>query len=313
MRIKPILTALAISSLPTFAWGAGCTIDIPVVTATHGPVGYPYWSSTLTVNVTCPAGQAWTLSTTGMTSANPERVTVTTGVSAGSVRMCKPGTAAPNSYTYCEGSTTKLTNLLTLATGTGTGAPQQAATMYVSGRGSCGATNKIYFYSCSIGTYTGITGNFFKVNSAGVDTIAAASFAGTVPQGCAITAGNPSLISFGGTAERTSSFQVRTQCGYDSPVPVVTTIGPGNNPLGETRRAAKAGGGFIAYHLYWDSGYTNEIGAVSNRTSSRLSNTYIDGASSAPYIYLKVPRDDAAHAAQGNGTYTDVIVVSVDY
>ena len=313
MRLRSILAALAISALPALAWGEGCTIDIPSVTATHVAVAAaPYWSGTLTVNVTCPAGQAWTLSTTGMTAANPETFSVTNGVGSGSVSMCKPGTAAPNSYTFCQGSTTKLSNLLTLATGTGTGASQQAAVMYVSGRGKCTAVNDVYQYSCSTGTYTGVTGSFFKVNSGGVDTITAASFAGTVPQGCAITTGNPAAISYSGTADKTASFQVKSQCGYSSATPVVTTIGSGNNPLGETRRAAKAGGGFIAYHLYWDSGYTNEIGAVSNKTNSRLATAYTDSTYN-PYIYLKVPRDDAAHAAQGNGTYSDMITISIEF
>lgn len=313
MRLRSILAALAISALPVLAWGAGCTIDIPAVTPTHVAVAdYPYWSGTLAVNVTCPAGQAWTLSTTGMTAANPHRFNPSNGVASGTVYMCKPGTGTPTGYTFCDGTTAKLTNLLTLGTGTGTGATQQAAVMYVSGWGKCTAVNDVYQYSCSTGTYTGVTGSFFKVNSGGVDTITAASFAGTVPQGCAITTGNPAAISFSGTSDKTASFQVKSQCGYNSPTPVVTTIGPGNNPLGETRRAAKAGGGFIAYHLYWDSGYTNEIGAMSNKTASRLATAYTDSTYN-PYIYLKVPRDDAAHAAQGNGTYSDMITISIEF
>lgn len=306
-----VFASVALLALALHAEAASCTLDIPAVTASQNALNNSFvgFRGYLTFYVTCPEGQAWTLSS--VSPAASARVDFTDGAGAGaSIYVCRPGKVAGD-----DCSTYYLLSNQTLATGTGTGAPQQATQLAISGTSTnTSVSNPISGVSRihKVTSFSPITRTtWFKVNSSGVDTPGSFTLGATVQQMCGIESGTHLSINFNGAASATGSFYVKHACGYGNTPPFTVSVSGGNNPLGEVRRAAKAGGGYLAYRLYWDSSYTLEIGATSNNSQSIVATTTPTWGNKT--IYGRVPRDDAAHSPVGNGAYTDVVTVSIEY
>lgn len=305
-----LLTVAALLALETGAHASSCTLDIPTVTITQNAlrgneVGFQGY---LAFFVTCPEGQAWTLSSVSLAMNARNDLSDGSGGVA-SIYICRPGRVTGD-----DCSVYYLLSASTVATGVGTGAPQQAAQLAMSGTATgtwaTPLTNVKQVYK--VATFAPITRTtWFKLNSNGVDTPGSFTLGAQVQQMCGMESGSNMTLNYTGGADATGSFYVKYACGYGNAPPFTISVNGGNNALGEVRRVSKAGDGFLGYRLFWDSGYTQEIGVTSNNSQSVT-------ATAAPTwgnktIYGKVPRDDAAHNPAGNGAYTDVVTVSIEY
>lgn len=199
-----------------------------------------------------------------------------------------------------------------MATGTGTGSPQQAAvlgmTVDINESFVLDTRSPQNKYVFELLTYGPGTSAAFKVSSGGVDASAVATAAATVTQSCAITSTSDLVASYTGASDVSGSFAVNYACGNGTAAPAVSmTLAGGQNPTGEVRRAKKDAG-YLAYHLYWDAGYASEINVSSNSYILPASPSY-----GTRTIYGKIKKADPLHAPADNGAYTDVVAVIINF
>lgn len=301
MRVNFFVFGLLLTMMPVSAWAEACALDISPINTSMPAVGVQkFWQNlaTVTFTVTCPAGQTWSLQPEGL----PARASfnVFDGASAVLFTFCRTG--------YVEGTNCGsqfLNGSPVLATGTGTGAPQQAVQLAVSGNAPYAS-----FYGEDIkrvGLYgPGNSPAWFKLTSGGASVYGGVTATATIVQACEIRSLQNVTLNYTGSAAAANSFSFQHVCGDVNTPPVTISVGAGNNPNGEVRRAAK-GAGRLGYRLYWDSGYTQEIGVAANNSTTAV------GAGSK-YIYAKVLRDDPGnHVPSGNGAYIDIVPINITY
>ncbi len=130
------------------------------------------------------------------------------------------------------------------------------------------------------------------------------TFQFTGDTGCTIS-NSPSLsISFNGLTDASGQFSVQFLC---SPSTSYTlSVEAGANSDATSRRAVN-GADYIRYRLYWDNGYTQEIGVNANNTQTGTGN----GNTQTQTIYARVLANENANAPLG--TYTDTLRVKITW
>lgn len=301
---KCLIISVLLSS-PSLAAAEGCTIDIPteVIQINAGALGLSYYYGQAPIFVTCPAGQAWTLSVTNTTNG---RMYVYNGSKYFDQTTCRPGYT-----TTCNFNS--LSTGMPLASGAGTGSPQEAfmltTSAFPSNTDYTGTGSPFFYFDFKVQDYGPTTSpQWFKVSSGGVDATAALTSKYIITQTCSIMGTTNMTFANTGAADTAGSFVVNYACGYGTVPAITMSINGGLNQIGETRRAVKSGG-YIGYHLFWDSGYTQEIGVTSNNS--------VTLPTSPPYgsktVYGKVLVNDPVNSTKGNGAYVDTLTVGIDF
>jgi len=298
-----LLVALA----PASVHAGACTLEAPPITVSDGAVDGK-WGGLLTFNITCPAGQTWTLYENK--GANFPYWRWTNGADTLYMHICRTSAAAGASC-----ATFPLSTGTVIASGTGTGAVQTATLQVGNGitnlRSTTVGANKIYLAGDFGTSPTPPVNTVVKLTSDAVDYYAPTYSAALISeQECVIASKTNMSLNFSGAARVDGSFDVVHACGYGAAAPPVTvSVGPGNNPSGEVRRAAY-NGGHLGYRLYWDTTRLDEIGVNTNNSVSMTPAV----ASNTRTIYGSVLKDDpGAHNPNGNGAYTDVVAVTISY
>ncbi len=288
------------------SYAGNCTISVNPITYTIPAAetangGIKLQDGTMTINITCPSAQTWTL-----ISANPAANAYTYFQNGSSHQVimyyCK-------TQTDCDTKTQDIYNANTITTGTGTGSAQ-TVTLYTSAYGSgatCSCTPSCgsgYFSCDSSSAYTPYEfySNVFKLTA---DTTYYASVSGsiTLAQTCMVNAVSNITQAYNGTADVTNSLTVQYVCGA-SGTAVTLNLGAGNNASGQVRRATYSGG-YITYRLYEDSGYTEEIGVTTGNNF-----TIVNYGTQTVYFKTKVA-DNSVVGKQG--AYTDTVVVTLTF
>ncbi len=130
------------------------------------------------------------------------------------------------------------------------------------------------------------------------------TFQFTGDTGCTIS-NSPSLsISFNGLTDASGQFSVQFLCSPNTPYTLSVEAGANSDA---TSRRAVNGADYIRYRLYWDNGYTQEIGVNANNTQTGTGN----GNTQTQTIYARVLANENANAPQG--TYTDTLRVKITW
>ena len=305
---KLILGILLLAALaPASVHAGACTLEAPPITVSDGAINGT-WRGNLTFNITCPAGQSWTLYENLSSVYNYWTWALADGKAA-NLYVCRLSAAiGADCQSYRVG------NNVIAASGVGTGAVQTVTTQ-VNGKVS---EQAVYTDDVAVAGNFGVANarspvnTMFRLNSDSVDYYASTYVATMISeQECLVTYKTNMALTYNGTATATGSFRVDHICGWGPIAPPVTiTVGPGNNPLGGVRRAT-FNGGYLGYRLYWDTTRLNEIGATTNNSVSRDLTT---GSQISSTIYGSVLRDDPGnHTPRGNGGYVDVVTISFTY
>lgn len=296
--LRNLLIALMLLFLSHEAYGA-CTVQADPVDRTFpgvAPMGYFPQFGTISIYVTCPSGQEWTLKSN--CRACPTWM------------ICKNGSYGFHtkyylSQTKAQYNVYDIYQNTVLASGVGTGSPQ-LVTLYTRNdmEGTTWAGSSGYIY--------GHTGSYLCTDcindvlslTAGEETVYA-SLSGTitVTPSCVFSNTTNMTMNFDGQSDSTGSFSFTYFCGQDQTN--ILSISGGNNPSGEVRQASKSDK-YIKYRLYSDSSCTNEIGINSNNSRT------LSSATSTVTIYGKVLASDI-HDSGSSGAYTDVVVLTITY
>lgn len=127
----------------------------------------------------------------------------------------------------------------------------------------------------------------------------------TADTGCVIS-NSPSLsISWSGFADATGNFTLQVLCASGTPYTV--SIDNGQNADSTSRRAKDTSNNYVRYRLYWDSGYTQEIGLTTGNTRSETGS----GSTQNINVYAKVLAGENQTAPQG--TYTDTLTITITW
>lgn len=130
------------------------------------------------------------------------------------------------------------------------------------------------------------------------------TFQFTGDTGCSIS-NSPSLsISFNGLTDASGQFSVQFLCSPNTPYTLSVEAGANSDA---TSRRAVNGADYIRYRLYWDNGYTQEIGVNANNTQTGTGS----GNTQTQTIYVRVLANENANALQG--TYTDTLRVKITW
>lgn len=298
--IITVILFLLLAGALAGAADAACTLTLDPIGYSYdaggsgsvNPFGYNTWNA----NITCPSGQAWQfISNNG----------------AGNTWVQFKSAAGDVIYTYyCKASpcsNSDIYNGTVIASGTGTGAVQ-VVTMYTRTAGSgttCICITGCTYHSCKANPYPitpGWGANLFKLVA---DTTYYASPSGTVTlnQSCLIYSTGNVTMSYNGSADVTGSFSFTYTCGQGSN-PIQMSLSGGNNAIGELRRASYSGG-YLAYRLFNDSGYTQEIGITTG-------NNITVANYAAKLIYAKIFKADNSVVGR-SGAYIDVVVITLTF
>lgn len=130
------------------------------------------------------------------------------------------------------------------------------------------------------------------------------TFQFTGDTGCSIS-NSPSLsISFNGLTDASGQFSVQFLCSPNTPYTLSVEAGANSDA---TSRRAVNGADYIRYRLYWDNGYTQEIGVIANNTQIGIGS----GDTQTQTIYVRVLANENANVPLG--TYTDTLRVKITW
>ncbi len=122
--------------------------------------------------------------------------------------------------------------------------------------------------------------------------------------GCSIINSPSMTISFNSLTDASGQFSVQFRCSPNTPYTLSVEAGANSDA---TSRRAVNGTDYIRYRLYWDNGYTQEIGVNANNTQTGTGN----GNTQTQTIYARVLANENTNAPIG--TYTDTLRVKITW
>jgi spore coat protein U-like protein len=308
---------------PVSAWAGACTLSVSSSRATAAgitpalsPLNIVSGSESFVLGITCPSGQPWTLYSPGDNECGANYNCATSGAFVIWDSVCGYG------KTTCSPTADYAVSNAIYASGTGTGSPQIVTARHTA---RLAASDYIYHstpfvlyalgkqaYAGTFGASTtiGSTAAGWRLNSTGADYWSTYSVTLDIAPACALITSS-STLGFTGAADATSFFIPQYLCSYGFDIPFSMSIGSGNNPTGEVRRASRSGQ-YLAYHLYWDSGQTQDIDVTAHNTwfFTPINAT----AYGAKTIYCRIKTNDALSTPAATiGTYTDTVAVTITY